>query len=78
MVELIDDKHVVKAWVHVREVDATERLDGSEDAIALYRFLATDEQLTKPGLAQHGTEDSPTLLQDLLPMGYEEQLQIPE
>src|SRR5205807_581405 len=63
------------AGVHIAEIHIAQRLHRCKHVLTVHWPLTSDQQLTEPRIAQNGSKDSAALLQDFVPVRYEQQLQ---
>ena len=73
MVELVDDHHVERVLGQGVDALGGQRLDVCEHVVPGARLLPVSEPLTKAAVAQRHLEQGVALLQDLAPMGDEQQ-----
>ena len=73
VVELVDDHDVEVRRIEGTEPDCVEALDRREDVLESLRAMLADPELAEARIAQRVSERRPALLQDLLPVGHEQQ-----
>ncbi len=76
VVELIDDHHGERVRRQVRRIQPSERLHRGEHMAPLAGALAIHQQLAEGAIAQHLAEGGEALLQDLAPVGHEQQARV--
>jgi len=76
VVELIDDHHIERVRRQVRRIQPSERLHRGEHMAPLAGALAVHQQLAEGAIAQHLAKGGEALLQDLAPVGHEQQARV--
>ncbi len=76
VVELIDDHHGEGVRRQVCRIQPSERLHRGEHMAPLAGALAIHQQLAEGAIAQHLAEGGEALLQDLAPVGHEQQARV--
>ena len=72
MVELINDDVIEAIGGPLVERPALVHLDRDEEMVELFGLLASDEQVTEVGVAEHVSECHQALLKQLLAVRHEE------
>src|SRR5919202_2778387 len=70
--ELVDDDHVVEIRPDARKIHPAQGLYRCEYVLSDGRACALHHELTKGTVVEYVAEDAQALLQNLLPVGYEE------
>lgn len=77
MMHFVYDNKIESIWRNTFQIHVGERLHRCEDLPAIDRFQTSDEQLAEFGVFHNVAEKTYALLQDLLPVGHEQQRKFP-